>query len=391
MEKTIERNNISMEEDEKYPSILLSVQETENPPQIYTTKHTIVYNKTNNMMTIENSFPSSLLIAINSIEIFANICRFLSPTDLYSLSLTCLKFNEILASTIDSVTQQIWESSRRGFCEFLQMPPPAGMPEQEYQELVKSDGCQLCYDENYCKVKVETTLRDIWEVPDDLINIFAPLTPRDIFKDGVRYYWAHSISSYIQDYISLERKEKKNWLTNKKLELENAIHDTIEREYWDHCRLLKKQSLRIPNENAPFCEFANYGMEFDEGEQQIEFKTPSFADFVAFLEILRIFRRQIRIYVKSRDLIQEESDESTKTSLSRSLPVYEVHQTRARKRQLETKKMPKVKILCFNEFIKVDLTFSSIVSTFSLKFVFKASISCKGVKLGDDVGGTDNN
>ncbi|CAG8603858.1 7828_t:CDS:2 [Ambispora gerdemannii] len=243
------------------------------------------------------------------------------------------------------------------------MPPPVGMSEQDYQELIKGDGCQLCDDENGYRVKIywnarirccfdclrkniisEATLRDTWDIPEDLINILVPLTPQDIFKDGIRYYWAHSISDYIQDYITLEKKDKENWLTNKKPELENAIHDTIEREYWDHCRLLKKQSLRIPKESIPFFEFSNFELASDEDEQQqTEFYTPSFADFVAFLEILRIFRRQIRIYVKSRELTQEESDESTKTTSSTSsslsssfLPIYYAYQTRARKRQLES-------------------------------------------------------
>lgn len=90
---------------------------------------------------------TSLSSPVLTPEILAGICFFLPPFCLQKLRLVCRYFNQLLGSPVDSVTQQIWETSRLEHCSFQQMPPPEGMSEQEYARIVMfENGCQLCGD-----------------------------------------------------------------------------------------------------------------------------------------------------------------------------------------------------------------------------------------------------
>src|SRR6266536_1973758 len=78
-------------------------------------------------------------------EIFIIICSLLPPKDLCSLSQVCRKFHEYLCASNSSTTQQIWLESRLKFMPNETMPPPEGMIEKKYVELLMTDrGCQIC-------------------------------------------------------------------------------------------------------------------------------------------------------------------------------------------------------------------------------------------------------
>ena len=84
-------------------------------------------------------------IANISPELFVVICSFLPPDDLFTLSQVCRKFREYLFAPNSVVTQQIWKESRLQFMPSEDMPPPEGLSEEKYVELLMTErGCQIC-------------------------------------------------------------------------------------------------------------------------------------------------------------------------------------------------------------------------------------------------------
>jgi hypothetical protein len=95
---------------------------------------------------------TKLLITEFPVEIFIEICWFLSPTDLFTLSQVCRKFHEYLSASNSFSTQQIWKNSRLQFTE-RRKPPPKGMNERKYVELLMEErGCQICKRNKKCKI-----------------------------------------------------------------------------------------------------------------------------------------------------------------------------------------------------------------------------------------------
>src|SRR5581483_7529357 len=94
------------------------------------------------------------------IELFAIFCSFLTPTDLFTLSQTCRKFRGYLFAPNCSSTQQIWKESRLQFMQSEILPPPKGMSEEKYVELLlKERGCQICKCKKLCKIYWEFEIR----------------------------------------------------------------------------------------------------------------------------------------------------------------------------------------------------------------------------------------
>src|SRR5436190_3904343 len=78
-------------------------------------------------------------------EIFLEICSFLSPADLFTLTQVCRKFREYLFAPNSPNTQEVWKNSRLQFMPEECMPPPEGMSEEKYVGLLmKERGCQFC-------------------------------------------------------------------------------------------------------------------------------------------------------------------------------------------------------------------------------------------------------
>jgi hypothetical protein len=107
---------------------------------------------THTKIKIENNVRVQSFIISLPPELFIIICSFLPPNDLYSLSKVCRKFHEYLSTSNSSTTQQIWKESRLKFMPNETMPPPEGMIEKRYVELLMINlGCQIC-KQNKCEL-----------------------------------------------------------------------------------------------------------------------------------------------------------------------------------------------------------------------------------------------
>src|SRR6266542_2407373 len=93
-------------------------------------------------------------------ELFIEICSSLPPTDLLTLSQVCRTFRGYLCSPNSFTTQQIWKESRLQFMPKEDMPPPEGMSEEKYAELlIMERGCQVCKRSKGCKIYWEFAVR----------------------------------------------------------------------------------------------------------------------------------------------------------------------------------------------------------------------------------------
>jgi hypothetical protein len=93
-------------------------------------------------------------------EVFAKLCIFLPPADLLTLSQVCRKFLGYLCAPNSFSTQQIWKESRLQFMPEEDMPPPKGMNEKKYVELLMTErGCQICKRVKSCNIHWEFEVR----------------------------------------------------------------------------------------------------------------------------------------------------------------------------------------------------------------------------------------
>jgi len=80
-----------------------------------------------------------------SIEFLTMICKHLEPNDIFALSGVCKNLRTLLLDLESPATQEIWRNSRLENCQFLHLPAPKGMSEQEYITLCSTErGCQFC-------------------------------------------------------------------------------------------------------------------------------------------------------------------------------------------------------------------------------------------------------
>ena len=94
-------------------------------------------------------------IANISPELFVDICSFLPPANLFILTQVCRKFREYLFAPNSVATQQIWKESRLQFIPPEDMPPPEGLSEEKYVELLMTErGCQICRKVNVKKCRI---------------------------------------------------------------------------------------------------------------------------------------------------------------------------------------------------------------------------------------------
>src|SRR6266496_2627767 len=75
---------------------------------------------------------SRCLFSLLPPETFINICQFLTPWDLVSISLVCRKFRDYLKCTTSFTSMNVWRTSRINTIFFPQLPPPEGLNEMEY-------------------------------------------------------------------------------------------------------------------------------------------------------------------------------------------------------------------------------------------------------------------
>lgn len=85
-------------------------------------------------------------------EVLIEICRYLPPHDLYSLSMVCKSYRELLWSN-KPATQSIWRTARQKFVPHLTLSPPDSMSEQQYiYMMVLIQRCMFCGEEDRWKL-----------------------------------------------------------------------------------------------------------------------------------------------------------------------------------------------------------------------------------------------
>ena len=93
-------------------------------------------------------------------ELFIEICSFLPPANLFTLSQVCREFRGYLCAPNSLATQQIWKKSRLQYMPEEDMPPTEGMSEEKYVELLMTErGCQICKCSEECEIYLEFEVR----------------------------------------------------------------------------------------------------------------------------------------------------------------------------------------------------------------------------------------
>ncbi|CAG8674260.1 uncharacterized protein OCT59_013988 [Rhizophagus irregularis] len=175
------------------------------------------------------------------LELFIEICSFLPPVDLFTLSQVCRKFRGYLCAPNSFITQQIWKESRLNFMPKEDMSPPEGMSEEKYAELLITErGCQICKRTKECKIYWEFTIRcckechsnktvgliGLVDYPSEFVDIMPHTT--ELLCD--KYYWKEQVDSAYAQYNGLSKEEKKIWLDNRKQTFDSIMNYASQRE-----------------------------------------------------------------------------------------------------------------------------------------------------------------
>ncbi|GBC04827.1 hypothetical protein RclHR1_00590013 [Rhizophagus clarus] len=178
-------------------------------------------------------------------EIFIEVCSFLPPADLITLSQVCREFRGYLCAPNSSTTQEIWKKSRLQFISKEEMPPPKGVCEEKYVKLLMTErGCQICKHNKECKVYWEFLIRcchkcystktvsrfELMSIncPKEFIEIM-PYTHVGLIVCS-KYYWIEQLDFAYFQYHSLSKSEKKIWLKNKKRVFDSIMNYVKQRE-----------------------------------------------------------------------------------------------------------------------------------------------------------------
>ncbi|CAI2174119.1 17876_t:CDS:2 [Funneliformis geosporum] len=169
-------------------------------------------------------------------ELFVEFCAYLTPSDLFILSKVCRKFYCYLSAPNSFSTQQIWKKSRLKFMTNDLMPPPNGMNEKCYVELLITErGCQICKINKKCKIYWEFGVRccskcfsektimveSYVDYPRDLLEIMPFIN-----KYGNMYYWKERLDFDCDQYTSFFHGYLSNlqsWLDVKKNKFDSIM------------------------------------------------------------------------------------------------------------------------------------------------------------------------
>ncbi|GBB89351.1 hypothetical protein RclHR1_01600023 [Rhizophagus clarus] len=195
-------------------------------------------------------------------EVFIEVCENLHPKDLYSLTLVCKRFRTILWSK-SSTTQQIWYKSRLKFVpKFSYLKPPGDLSEQKFVWLLIGETCQYCGKNvsidsgdrrlfwefkiltcSNCaqertisleKLKESHNMKDF---PEEILSCL-PCISETIFRNSCNflvnatspgyygtnpYYWKADIFHALDEYNSLSKIEREDWVNKKQIELRDYL------------------------------------------------------------------------------------------------------------------------------------------------------------------------
>ncbi|CAG8688349.1 25697_t:CDS:2 [Racocetra persica] len=178
-------------------------------------------------------------------EVFINICKFVPPIDLVTLTTVCKKFRWWLLAPSNFGTEQIWSTSRKLFMPNLKSPP-RGISEQCYISLYLIElGCQFCGAgkiEPHGKLPTETPAKIYWVFRVRCCKrclIERTVTSKQIKEEKIihdsclagvpfieqanrpRVYWKSAVEAANRDFVNLNEEEVSNWIVKKKKELEH--------------------------------------------------------------------------------------------------------------------------------------------------------------------------
>ncbi|CAI2183142.1 17030_t:CDS:2 [Funneliformis geosporum] len=123
-------------------------------------------------------------------ELFVEFCAYLTPSDLFILSKVCRQFYCYLSAPNSFSTQQIWKRSRLKFMTNDLMPPPNGMNEECYYNIV-----------DYPRVLLE-----IMPFINEYGNIYYWKEQLDFERDQYTLF-SHSHLSNLQSWLDVKKNK----------------------------------------------------------------------------------------------------------------------------------------------------------------------------------------
>ncbi|CAG8474194.1 10552_t:CDS:2 [Funneliformis mosseae] len=137
-------------------------------------------------------------------EIFAKICDYLTPIDIFKLSTVCLQYRNFLCTPCSVISQNIWRNSRTKFLTYPELSPPQGMEEEKYIRITNFDkSCEFCGNRD------PESSRLYWEFR-------VRCCDKCLLERTKTYYWIDDVKSISKEYSSLKGKDYSSWLLKKK-------------------------------------------------------------------------------------------------------------------------------------------------------------------------------
>ncbi|CAI2164738.1 5864_t:CDS:1 [Funneliformis geosporum] len=178
-------------------------------------------------------------------EIFVNICKFLRPIDLISLSKVCKLYYNYLCSDNVHSTVDIWKFSRENNSE-MTLAPPEGMKERKYCILLFERGCQICKKPKIRKVywafRVRCCRECLLKYTKSEYRILQELKISPMILYGlaytthcfwnkwngefpVKFYWISQVEKMDKEYRSLPPDQRNRWVIDMMRQGHNIMRD----------------------------------------------------------------------------------------------------------------------------------------------------------------------
>ncbi|KAG9287602.1 hypothetical protein G9A89_019663 [Geosiphon pyriformis] len=164
------------------------------------------------------------------LNLFQEICKFLSGDDLLVLSQVNKAFQKILCNEDESpLFEAIWKENRLNFLPHLKLPPPPNLNEKVYVNLGRLDrGCQFCQKSEGVKIH--------WEFQQKIYG-----------KDSPEVKAIREICKILPHQYSPKSNDKRWWIpdiNSAKFELEK-LKSKNQFELWKLLRLLNSSDRMI--------------------------------------------------------------------------------------------------------------------------------------------------
>ncbi|RIB17994.1 hypothetical protein C2G38_2142332 [Gigaspora rosea] len=209
-------------------------------------------SKTSSNINTSSTHTSNLLRI--PLETFLEICKYLTPVDLLSLSLVCKTFYIDLCCG-DSITiQEIWRQSRLTYMPFREMGPPDGMNEREYIRFLIENKCYFCGSKTrvtriYWERRVRSCIKCFKDntVLEGIDNRVKLILQRPFLQNGSlsNRFWRDQVEAKYAELCSIDIKDQNEWIYEQ-YQLSNDLQREIaERRREDVLSRENQRSQRI--------------------------------------------------------------------------------------------------------------------------------------------------